>query len=288
MKKLIYVASATFMLCMASACNNIGSNRASSEGVADSVSVEEEDDTVLAFSTVEKDESVDVDKGHATVHLKCAYAVKGKKVLKDSINAFLEQLLIYDEGEKALCVEGGDIRKKLLNFVDSLIASNEKDLKGEIEAMIEFAEPGEDLDMVNYEDELDVNVAYENSDYVTLFVSNYMYRNGAHGMSTTYGVTFSKEDGHICGNELLKNYSKAELQSLMLKGLQEHFGEGDDGASVAELAEFTFIETKDLKGNIPMPSMAAFLLKDGVHLIYQQYEIAPYAAGKPEIVVPLK
>lgn len=288
MKKLVCVASATFLLCMASACNNNGSNKGGGSSV-DCVMVEDEDSSVLTFGTVKKDASVKVGKyGSTSVSLNCVYPIKGEKVLKDSINAFLEQLLVYEEGEKALAVKGDGIKAMLLNFVPELLESNKKDVEEEIKSMVEYAESDEELDKVGYEDGLEVTVGYEDDKYVTLYVSNYTYRNSVHGLTTSYGVTFSKKDGHICGNELLKNYSKAQLQPLMLEGLREYFAFGEGKVSVAELAEDVDIDSKDLRGNIPMPSTEAYLMKDGIHLIYQQYEIAAYAAGMPEIVVPVK
>lgn len=37
---------------------------------------------------------------------------------------------------------------------------------------------------------------------------------------------------------------------------------------------------------LPLPSSSPYFLADGVHFVYQQYEIAPYAAGMPGCVVP--
>ena len=59
--------------------------------------------------------------------------------------------------------------------------------------------------------------------------------------------------------------------------------ENEEQITDAQLNDYLFIEN----GIIPLPSSSPYLAKDGVHFIYQQYEIGPYAMGLVSFTVPL-
>ena len=44
-------------------------------------------------------------------------------------------------------------------------------------------------------------------------------------------------------------------------------------------------EENELEFGLPLPATDPWLTKKGVSFIYQQYEIAPYAAGMPSFVL---
>ena len=59
--------------------------------------------------------------------------------------------------------------------------------------------------------------------------------------------------------------------------------ENEEQITDAQLNDYLFIEN----GIIPLPSSSPYLAKYGVHFIYQQYEIGPYAMGLVSFTVPL-
>ena len=52
--------------------------------------------------------------------------------------------------------------------------------------------------------------------------------------------------------------------------------------SEKDLNDHLFVDN----GVIPIPAHAPYLAADGVHFIYQQYEIGPYAIGMVSFTVP--
>ncbi len=110
-----------------------------------------------------------------------------------------------------------------------------------------------------------INVAFE----------NYTYTGGAHGITSVKTFTFDSHTGDelslkslFSGNYLL---ALSELSLAEIKKVDP------------ELTTFTFAED----GTLPDPqNFSAFMLKpDGFHLIFQNYQVAPYVAGEPEIVI---
>lgn len=91
------------------------------------------------------------------------------------------------------------------------------------------------------------------------------------------------------GWELLKEKPDSVVRSAIKDGLKGYFKVNSE----EELYGCLFIDkpsetNADAQGQeilFPLPSTPPFLTKDGIRVIYQQYEIAPYAAGMPSCVI---
>ncbi len=121
---------------------------------------------------------------------------------------------------------------------------------------------------------------YETDLVVTFEVSTYSYMGGAHGLGEDYGVTFRKTDGRIIGKNVLNNLVGNEAWNDVVKeGLKAYFEVQTD----EDLGNMLF----DVDVNmIPLPDTDLYYNEIGAVLVYQSYEIGPYAAGNPSVTIP--
>jgi len=117
---------------------------------------------------------------------------------------------------------------------------------------------------------------YETDRVVTYLFNSYENGGGAHGGAVGSGMTFRKSDGRRVGWDM---FSSGKMQTVLRDGLKEYFEVKTDEELASNL---TLTETYLL----PMPVTPPIFGKDGIIVTYQQYEIAPYAAGMPSFVIP--
>ena len=94
-------------------------------------------------------------------------------------------------------------------------------------------------------------------------------------------ITFDKKTGSIV-EQLIEPGCEEDIQPLLRQGLVGYFGDADAQINDSNLYEYLMLEG-DL---IPLPSWQPYPCEDGLVFVYQQYEIAPYAAGMPAFTVP--
>ena len=129
--------------------------------------------------------------------------------------------------------------------------------------------------------ESEFTIIWQNDKLVTYQMKEYWYGGGAHGGTFISGYTFRKSDGRLFGSDMFK--SKANLQDELRNGLETYFGATTD----EELEKQLFLSNYESVSNLPMPKADPWIDMEGVHLVYGEYEIAPYSAGLPEVVIPL-
>lgn len=131
--------------------------------------------------------------------------------------------------------------------------------------------------------DIQIRKTYETKQFITYEVSSYHYEMGAaHGLTGTFGATFRKSDGKVFGKNLLK--AGMVPQNVLKEGLKRYFEVQTD----AELTERLLIDGIYSIDYLPQPATAPWVTSEGIVCIYQPYEIAPYAAGAPKVVVPLE
>ena len=123
--------------------------------------------------------------------------------------------------------------------------------------------------------------------HVVFTVMYYGYAGGAHGGTIGDTYTYDKATGKEVKDVLDPALVKTEaMQAKIRKGLCEYFKCKDEELN-DNLQIGNPFEPKDKKDVvIPWPETKPFLTKDGVCFVYQQYEIAPYAAGMPSFTLP--
>ncbi len=171
----------------------------------------------------------------------------------------------------------GDLQKS-----DSLMAYYGNTIDGKLKE--EFDGVG-DESRPPYSFSMDIRKVYETGRAVTFAASSYSYMGGAHGMGFNHGTTFRKSDGRRFCIEMMCDVNSDEFRGMIKDGLRTYFKEnGEEVTTDDELAQMLMTESG--VDFLPMPQYDPYLTKDGVRFIYQQYEIAPYAAGQPSFTIP--
>ncbi|MCM1079553.1 MAG: RsiV family protein [Bacteroidales bacterium] len=230
----------------------------------------------LAFDSVEwHDSAVVRPNGITRVDYKCVYPVKGNKALTDSIMRWIRE----QYGDSA-CNGTADMRTVLEKSGRKTVAAD----KAELAEILSYREGGDGFPM-EYATDIRTFVEYESADYVTLLCQTYTYRAGAHGLTVNNAVTFSVKDGSRCGWSLLQGMTKKEITDKIKTGLAEYFRQADSdfGGNLRDM--LLGVSEADYENNFPLPAFPPYLTKNGVTVLYQQYEIAPYAAGMPNCVI---
>lgn len=135
----------------------------------------------------------------------------------------------------------------------------------------------------------EINVHAKIGNYITLEDFTEMYEGGAHPNSyiiyNVYDITNKKK---ININDVLN------IEDTALLRIGEHYFRKDnainDTSTLADAMYFIFGDGEDFEdspnyGRFHFNNNFAFS-KDGIEFLYNSYEIAPYAAGAPSIVIP--
>lgn len=146
----------------------------------------------------------------------------------------------------------------------------------------EIEELGENTAMSKSVYYMELKRNFESEKFVTYTSNLYTYMGGAHGMEAQEGATFRKADGRKFGWDMFKNNSQSELSSLIKNGLKKQYFEVSDDE---EFYPMLLVE-EQARYSFPLPASAPYFTREGVKFTYQQYEIAPYAAGIPSCIIP--
>ena len=145
----------------------------------------------------------------------------------------------------------------------------------------DIAELGENTAMDHASYFVKFRKAFETEKFVTYTSDIYVYSGGAHGGTTLSGGVFRKPDGRRFGWDMFKPQSTDKLRGMIKEGLKRDYFkvENDEEFYAMLLAE-------NARYDFPLPATDPVCMPDGVQFIYQQYEIAPYAAGIPSCTLP--
>ncbi|KSU49941.1 DUF3298 domain-containing protein [Exiguobacterium indicum] len=112
----------------------------------------------------------------------------------------------------------------------------------------------------------------DNASYLSFTVQNHTYLGGAHGSTYKFGVNYSLKTGkEIRITSVLKTSTQMKKVERYiydrLKNNENYFVDHLSDIDVSSTSEFYFT-------------------KNGMKVIFQEYAIAPYVMGQPEIYVP--
>lgn len=162
---------------------------------------------------------------------------------------------------------------------------------------IEFQE---DAASFQYENDAKAQVAFDDGKWVTLKTDVYGYSGGAHGGTRVSVASFNADTGEAFDlKESLTQEGEKALRKWMLPRLRHAIAQDDvdrtvwddgkpaDAVEKAEADDPFFPEAFDKDGLLPWPAEIG-LVKEGLLLQYNQYEITPYCFGSPSVVIPWK
>lgn len=133
-----------------------------------------------------------------------------------------------------------------------------------------------------------IEKAYESNTLVTYTLGGYEYLGGTHGTPTVYGVTFVKSDGAVLSTyDIIDEDAWEQMQDKVAASLRKFF----DVKNNKELADELQGDGIICNGNsfyVPMAENPPFIINGEFVMIYSAYEIASFAAGLPEVRIPLK
>ncbi|HLV70899.1 MAG TPA: DUF3298 domain-containing protein [Xanthomarina sp.] len=124
--------------------------------------------------------------------------------------------------------------------------------------------------IIAWEAQIDGEVMYQSADVISVSLTTYMNTGGAHGHLNVSFLNFNAQTGNI-----LKNEDLFDDYLVFTKIAKTYFDE--------EIAD-----KKDLyfePDNFTLPENIGFT-EEGVILLYNTYEIAPYSSGITEIQIP--
>lgn len=194
------------------------------------------------------------------------YTYNGKAVLKAKV--------------KIPVVSGKSTAAKKINKYFAKIAKSTLKSKG----LVKYAK--EDFDargqgFVAYANEYKAKLSYNKSGKMCFKIMTYSYTGGAHGGAYIGGVVFDKKTGKKLPLSKWTKLSKSELKSKILKATKKMIDKDPDrfmGDSDSII--------KSLKSRA-LNKFTGFLRDKYLYIVYQQYDIAPYAAGSPYVKIKL-
>ena len=166
------------------------------------------------------------------------------------------------------------MNEKLKNEAEKFKNDNKDAIREYLPDYIKFM--GTDGEDAKYVYDSDISVSFKNDNYISLTTSTYEFLLGAHGGTILKGYTYDKETGEILTlDDFIKD--REELKEFVKEWIKRE-SENDD---------IFFPEAMDTVDTLLSEngSIEYCLNNIGLSIIFQQYDIAPYAYGIIEIPV---
>lgn len=128
---------------------------------------------------------------------------------------------------------------------------------------------------------VEIRKEFDNANLVTFNATIYTYDGGAHGMTQSASVTYSKDlVMQLTFNNAFSAEGLKALKRALREGLKKYFEVTTDQELIGML------NGVDDPYDLPLPASDPFITEQGLVLRYAPYEIAPYSAGMPTVVIP--
>lgn len=128
---------------------------------------------------------------------------------------------------------------------------------------------------------LQIKKNYETMQLVSYTSEVYEYAGGAHGSESLIGAMFRKSDGRRFGWDIFTEQGKEKLRQIISDELKNKYFKAKSDEDFYEM-----LFNVNAQSEFPLPQTNPIFKRNGILFIYQQYEIAPYAAGMPQCEIP--
>ena len=230
----------------------------------------------------------------AIVKISIFWPVNGEELLAKSVRQYLCEELATSPNQEGkpevkMFTDGKEAVNYALKKYHKQLADGWKEIRAE------------GYDGTPFEFSLRAFILEETGSYITYMTNCEGYQGGAHGFATSTAQTFRKSDGKRIGyradynqrtekfeikdQTLFADAKSPKLYALIKEGVRNYFLEYDEGAKDDQQLKDMLIGVEDVN-KIPLPSSAPYFTKGGLCFCYQQYEIAPYAAGMINFTIP--
>ncbi len=236
--------------------------------------------TIFATDSISWNDSVATPAGNkANYDITVEWPKDGNPELLSSVRSWIaNKLTVSPSGNPddtisaplpADCLTNG---KKLLSTIGTRTLTSAKKELSEYDSL-KMPSP------MGYEYLWKITDLYQTDKFVTYGALNYVYLGGAHGGTSFAAQVFRLDDGKQFGWDMFQTDSLPRLKTLIKEGLMSQYFEVK---TESQFKDALLINPDTL----PLPASAPYFMPKGVNFDYQQYEIAPYAAGMPSCVLP--
>lgn len=182
-------------------------------------------------------------------------------------------------------VASDSINKSIFNVVRGIVYFGEKPTNAKTyqEIMDSFVGEYDDLkkkfpdDAMAWEAKIKATVDYRSDNILNIKLNNYMFTGGAHGYSGDRSLIFNPETGKRLKNSDIFTDPKA-FTAFAEKKFRQKFKIPADKSINATGFSFT-------EGKYALPQ-EIFFKENGLLLLYNSYEIAAYAEGSKDVLIP--
>lgn len=139
--------------------------------------------------------------------------------------------------------------------------------------------PDEDY-MYTYEYDVYSEIRYNENNQLSILLYDYVYMGGAHGGTLVTSYNFNALTGQrlLLGDVAKSSTALGKIKRYAITDLTNRAHRGN-GEGIFE----EFLKEMDISNNRPF-----YYSDNGIVLKFQEYEVAAYAAGMPEVKVPYK
>jgi len=257
------------------AVTGCGSKKASD--ASSGISADEPSDTIVTEQVAWSDSAVTDSGSVVTCVINMAFPVNGPAAAVDSIRAWIGRRLSSNgigavEQPYARAAANTSDGKTLARSVGTTaVAMGLQEVRG-LES--------EWSDMrIGYDYRWDIKMSYQTERYSTFSANSYVYLAGAHGSTFFTGQTFGADGTLLDWENTIIPSQRADLIELAKKALMKQYFEVE---TYDDFRNALLINPDTL----PLPVAPPYFMADGLHMVYQQYEIASYADGLPGCVIP--
>ena len=147
-------------------------------------------------------------------------------------------------------------------------------------AMVEFEySVANNFPVRQFEAVVDFTVAYNQNCLVSLYFDQYEYAGGAHGLTVRYSDTWNLEKSkRLEMSDFFPHKHNYREYILQVIDQQIEYRMANEGAMF--FADYERLKKENFKAN------NFYLSKEGLVVYFQEYDIAPYAAGLPTFTIP--
>lgn len=163
------------------------------------------------------------------------------------------------------------------NAYVSLMEQKEEDRQN-YEDEYGYPVPEDEAWAYNYEYNVTYEVKYNENNQLSILIYDYMYTGGAHGMSTVTSYNFEV----LTGKQLLLG-DIAKGAKALSKIKQYAITDLTNRANRGEMVFPEDLAAMQINNDRPF-----YFTTNGITIKFYEYEVAPYAAGMPEVKMPYK
>ena len=134
--------------------------------------------------------------------------------------------------------------------------------------------PKEEEYMYTYVYQVSYEVKFNENNLLSIVMNDYMYTGGAHGTTIVTSYNFNILTGQqLFVGDIAKNQTN-------LNKIKDY--------AINELSKRNYGSNEELKNIELNNNRPYYFTQNGIILMFQEYEVAAYAAGRPEVKIPIE